>query len=199
MSTKASAKSTLFDETNAYIKLQFQTKLIEIFESAASNNETNEDKLLFANNIWILNDVVIPFTGNGPQLNFFRLKYSPPENYLASYAHLTKTILTNINEKLVKVTPTELNTPHPNFSLDISRSHIIEANCQQTTFSRYNIIAHFACNKQGKKSPALVLLPRNNELEPDLYEHALYNHLHFEEITSGDFNELKSFAKWLHR
>ena len=194
MSTKASAKSTLFDETNAYIKLQFQTKLIEIFESAASNNETNEDKLLFANNIWILNDVVIPFTGNVSTSN---LKYSPPQNYLASYARLTKTILTNISEKLVKITPTEMTAPHRNFSLDISRSHIIDANCQKT-FSRYNIITHFACNKQGKKSPPFVLLPSNIELNPDFQRHALYNHLHYEKISSDDFNVLKSFAKWLH-
>jgi len=182
---------------------QFTSKLVELLESVANNSvlTSEEDieaqKLVFANNIWVLNDIVIPFTGNGPQFNFFRLKYSPPENYLATYGHLNKQILSSINEKLITSSP---STPcHSNFSLDINRRHIIDADRQQPSFSRYNIITNFACNKQGKRSAPLVLLPRYNDLEPDLASHVLYNHLHFEETTNGDFNELKSFIQWLHR
>jgi hypothetical protein len=199
----ANAKSTtLIDETNAYIKRQFQAKLIEVFESVANASEGDineqQNKLDFANNIWILNDIVIPFTGYGPQLNFFRLKYSPPENYLATYSSFNKTILSTINEKLIETTAT--NQHIKNFSLNINRSHLIEPNSQAIGFSKHNIITHFACNKQGKKSAPLVLLPRSIDLDSDLSEHALSYHLHFEEIANGsELNELKSFIEWLKR
>jgi len=192
----SNAKTTpLIDETNAYIKRQFQAKLIEVFESVANEQQ---NKLEFANNIWILNDIVVPFTGNGPQLNFFRLKYSPPENYLATYGCFSKTILSTINEKLIATTAS--NQRIKNFSLDINRAHLAEPDGQAIGFAKHNIITHFACNKQGKRSAPMVLLPRSIDLESDLSEHALSYHLHFEEIANGnELNELKSFIEWLKR
>jgi hypothetical protein len=154
-----------------------------------------EEKLFFANNIWIINDIVIPLTNNGPIVGFYGKKslYSQPESFYYGNFQSNKKILAQFEKELLE---SKNYRTHNNFSLSINKNNHLKI----SNYNSENVITYFACNKQGKYSLPTVIMPLNKDIEQNLKTHVLHNHLNFENIANeGELNELNSFKNWLQR
>ena len=107
MSVKSASSSTsmpkvnIVQTTNDFIRKKFHQKLIETLELISCQSPDEKNSLAFPNNIWILNELVVPISAHGLDVGFMKLKYGMPENDLTTYAPISKLILTSINEKLM--------------------------------------------------------------------------------------------------
>jgi hypothetical protein len=165
-----------------FISINFKSNLYELLEK---NKNTD-----IINNIWILNDIVIPF--NNKEQNISYDKYLQPKNFLRHYEYQMQNIIFSLSS-IVNEVPT-VSSHSKNFSLN--PSCILESN-QIQFCSKNNIITMFACNKQGRTSNSLVLIPNESTLEADFDSNALNQDFSFTEIDTYSF--LDSFTQWIHR
>ena len=208
---KAKAIATA-QKSNAIIKERFQKKFIDLLQSGADHQH-------FVNNIWILNEIVVPLGPNEKiTSHFLKPKYATPENDHSLYMGANKLLLSSNHEKMLKIDETHTGSDmnlvsssstslnQNNFSLDISEEHFVNtalvstavANSKQNLLVPKNYIHTFyACNKQGLTSPPLIIFQRN-DLEANACKHAMAKSVCIEENSNGELNELGAFVKWLN-
>jgi hypothetical protein len=59
-------------KSKAFINQRFSSKLNEVLESLSETSFGPKQMVDFANNIWIVNDIVVPFTNQGPSISHLK-------------------------------------------------------------------------------------------------------------------------------
>jgi hypothetical protein len=142
------------------------------------------------NNIWIVNEIVMSF--NNRDKNISLDNYLKPKNYITQYKSQMQNIIFSLNSIVNDVRRSLLI--QKNFSLN--PACILESN-QIQCCSKNNIITMFACNKQGRTSNSMVLIPNGNVLESDFDSNVLNQDISFTEKDTFSF--LNSITQWLYR
>jgi hypothetical protein len=169
---------------------KFESKLKHLISEKTSNNK---NEFIF-NNIWLLNQLIIPISGSQNQCGSLRIHYQLcPENELTAYGHIKKGLL-KPTDKLTGLTCSEY------LSADIDTMNSQDCNCNfrnGSIINRAHIHTLFASNFSGRYSVPLVNCPRNEFESGGLQDALISKTIHFNETQNGDLNDIKIFIDWL--